>query len=178
MGTLDIIANIVGVIATILYVLCYQQKTRVGIIAMNVTSRALYVTQYLLLGAFSGAVFDMMGIVIGILAAKRDTPFIRRFMIPLIVVTNLILAGAMLLTWEGPLSLFAYIGVTLHTLALWLKKEKAIRWLSFIGQPFWLVYNAANLAFGSVIGDVISLGSMLVALWRYRQKPAEKIKGD
>ena len=57
------IAFVVGIAAVIIYLLGYQQKTRKKIIIFNATSRALYILQYILLGAFEGAAIDSFSAV-------------------------------------------------------------------------------------------------------------------
>ena len=51
-----IISQIIGLGAVGLYLLSYQLKKRSHIVWVTCISNALYVLQYLLLGAFSGAV--------------------------------------------------------------------------------------------------------------------------
>ena len=65
-------------------------------------------------------------------------------------------------------------GVLFETLALWLKKERNIRVVSLLGAPFWLVYNRLNGAYGSAIGNVITLVSISVAIVRYDILKKEK----
>ena len=59
------------------------------------------------------------------------------------------------------------IGVILHTTAFWITEEKTIRKISFLGSPFWLVYNLASRAYGSAIGDMLTMVSIGVAIYRY-----------
>ena len=54
-------AHILGVLAVIAFLLSFQFKTRRNIIAVNLTSRLLYILQYIFLGAFEGAVLDFIG---------------------------------------------------------------------------------------------------------------------
>ena len=54
-----------------------------------------------------------------------------------------------------------------YTGAFWLNNEKAIRIVSFLGSPFWFVYNLVNCAYGSTIGDVMTIWSFLIAIFRY-----------
>ena len=165
---LDIIANIVGVVAVILFVLSYQMKTRKGIIICNSVSRALYVAQYLLLFAFEGAVLDVLGIVAAVLAQKKDTPFIKKHLKSVIISVNLVMIGAGVLLYENIFSLLPVFGVLLHTGAFWLSKEKNIRIISFLGSPFWLAYNLSSHAYGSAAGDVITMVSIASAMIRYK----------
>jgi len=57
--------------------------------------------------------------------------------------------------------------VLLHTSAFWITNEKTIRKISFLGSPFWLVYNLVNCAYGSAIGDILTMVSIGVAIYRY-----------
>ena len=71
-------AQVIGIAAIALFLWSYQQKERKRIIALNVSSRALYIIQYLLLGAFSGAVLDILGSISSVIATKKDTPFLKK----------------------------------------------------------------------------------------------------
>ncbi len=174
---LPFIANAVGVVAVLLFVLSYQLKTRRSIILCNVLSRGLYVVQYLLLGAFSGAVLDILGMGVSLLAQKKDAPALKRHLPLVIVATDLAVVGVGLLLYENIFSLLPILGVLLHTGAFWMTRERTIRRISFLGSPFWFVYNLISRAYGSAVGDVITMVSIAVAIVRYdllgKEKPQE-----
>ena len=167
MQLIDYIANAVGILAVIVFVLSYQQKTRKGIVICNIVSRGLYVIQYILLGLFSGAVLDIIGMLASVLAERKDTSFIKKHLKVVIIGVNLLIIVVGLLLYENLLSLLPIAGVLLHTGAFWLDNEKTIRRVSFIGSPFWLVYNLAGRAYGSAIGDIMTMMSIGVAIFRY-----------
>ena len=58
------------------------------------------------------------------------------------------------------------LGIIFEIMALWLTKEKNIRILSMVAAPFWLAYNLANSAYGSVVGNVFVIISIIVAMAR------------
>ena len=64
-------SQIIGLAAVGLYLLSYQLKKRKQIVWVTCISNALYVLQYVLLGAFSGAILDFMSTVSSFLAAKE-----------------------------------------------------------------------------------------------------------
>ena len=70
---MEILSFIVGIIAVAFYFLGYLQKKRSNIILMNLTSRILYIIQYLLLGAIEGAMLDIAGAVSSVLAQKKTS---------------------------------------------------------------------------------------------------------
>ncbi len=160
-------ANTVGIVAVVIFLLSYQQKTRKGIVTCNIISRVLYIVQYILLFAFEGAVLDVAGTVASFLAQKRDTPFIKKHLKAVITATNIGIIVCGLLLYKNVFSLLPIIGVLLHTGAFWLTNEKHIRIVSLIGSPFWFVYNFASGAYGSSIGDALSMVSIIIAIVRY-----------
>ena len=162
-----LLAQIIGVFAVITFLLSYQQKKRKNIIVWNATSRILYILQYLMLGAFEGVVLDILGTVSSVAAQKKDSKIIKKNLIFFIIGINLLILTAGLFLYENIFSLFPIVGVILHTSAFWITEEKIIRRVSFIGSPFWLVYNLASLAYGSAIGDILSMISIGTAIYRY-----------
>lgn len=162
-----LLAQIIGVFAVITFLLSYQQKKRKNIIVWNATSRILYILQYLILGAFEGVVLDILGTISSVAAQKKDSKIIKKNLIFFIIGINLLIITAGLFLYENIFSLFPIVGVVLHTSAFWITEEKIIRRVSFIGSPFWLVYNLASLAYGSAIGDILSMISIGTAIYRY-----------
>ena len=157
----------VGIIAVILYFVGYLQKRRKHIIIFNATSRVMYILQYLILGAFEGAVLDIAGILSSLLAQKKNTRFIKKHIRLVFTAVNLIIVAMGLLIYENLYSLLPIIGVLLHTGAFWIDDEKTIRRVSFLGSPFWLVYNLVSGAYGSCIGDILSMVSIGISIVRY-----------
>ena len=169
----DIIPQIVGLAAVATFLLSYQQKKRRNIIFMNVTSRVLYILQYLLLGAFSGMALDVLGALSSVVAGKKDRPFIAKHLKLIIVLLNgsMISAGvAICIINKSLLDLLPIAGVLLHTGAFWISDERIIRRVSLLGSPFWLAYNFANRAYGSAIGDLLSMVSIITAMIKFREK--------
>ena len=176
-----IIPQIIGFAAVILFFSSYQMKTRAGIITMNFTSRILYTVQYLLLGAISGAVLDIISTFACIVAEKRESPFIKKHMRLFFVLVNgaMIAAGVLIAVQNKSLvDLLPLVGVLLHTGAFWLKNERVIRIISLIGSPFWLSYNLISHAYGSAVGDFLTIGSILIALFKYRRVKEQKSEND
>ncbi|MBO5052128.1 MAG: YgjV family protein [Clostridia bacterium] len=167
------VPQVLGILAVATFLLSYQQKRRGSIILLNVISRLLYILQYVLLGALSGAVLDILGALASVLAAKKSAPFFAKHGRALILSVNAVIVVVGLLLYEGWLSLLPIAGVLLHTGAFWLDEEKKIRRLSLLGSPFWFVYNFASCAYGSALGDLLTMLSILLAMARYRKDQKE-----
>ena len=167
-------AHILGVLAVVTFLLSFQLKTRKNIIVVNLTSRLLYILQYVLLGAFEGAVLDFMGLVLSVVAKYKEKEFNSRHFVTIVVVANLLMIAVGLMLYENIFSLFAILGIVFEVMALWLTKEKNIRILSLFAAPFWLIYNLANTAYGSVVGNVLVMISIGIAMFRLDWKRGEK----
>ena len=168
------IAQVVGIVAVVIFLLSYQQKKRKNIILWNATSRILYIVQYILLGAFEGAALDVLGTVSSVAAQNKDKKIIKKHLAIWVTAMNLFIIAIGLTLYENVFSLFPIAGVVLHTSAFWISNERTIRIVSFLGSPFWLVYNLVSRAYGSVIGDVLSMVSIATAMYRYDIKGKNK----
>ena len=135
----------------------------------------LYITQYLLLGAFEGAALDFSAAVSSVVASHKDKSFIKKHVRIIAVFMNAILVVVGLLLYENIYSIFAIVGVVLEVSALWLTEEKKIRRLSFVSAPFWFVYNFMNHAYGSALGCILVMISIIIATFRYDIKKENKI---
>ena len=169
-----LIPQIIGILAVITFLVSYQQKNRRNIIIFNIISRVLYIVQYCLLGAFSGAVLDVLGALASVIAEKKDKPFIKKHLGIVIIAVNASIIIAGLLLYENVFSLLPIAGVMLHTGAFWLSDERIIRRISLAGSPFWFVYNFVSRAYGSALGDLLTMGSIIIAMIKYRKKETKE----
>jgi hypothetical protein len=157
-----------------MFVLSYQLKTRRGIILFNASSRVLYVMQYILLGAYEGVALDLTALLVSMLAQRKDSGWLRKHPKLTVLGANLFVLAVGLLFYQNIFSLLAIIGVLLETGAFWLNRERQIRFVSFFAAPFWLAYNLFFAAYGSAIGNVITMVSISLAILRYdirKEKP-------
>lgn len=161
------ISLIIGLTAVVFYLLGYLQKKRKNIIALNVTSRLLYILQYILLGAFEGAALDVAGTVSSVLAGKKNSGFLKKHTKLIFSTVNIIIIAVGLSLYKNVFSLLPIAGVLLHTVAFWIDDEKIIRRVSMAGSPFWLVYNFVSKAYGSFVGDILSMVSIGISMYRY-----------
>ena len=167
---MQIAATISGIIAVALFLLCFQLKTRRSIIICNICSRAMYVLQYLLLFAFVGAAMDTASVATSTFAYKKDTNFVRKYKIPILIFLHAGILTIGILLYTNIFSLFAIFGVLFESAASWMRREKMIRIISIFSVLSWLVYNIVSGAYGSAIGSVLALVSIISALIRYRSK--------
>ena len=175
---MKIASLIAGFLAVALYLLCFQLKSAKKIIACRILSSAMYVLQYLLLFAFVGAAMDAAALLTNYIAYKKDTKFISRYKIPVLVCTNLGIIAVGLLLSENLFGLLAIAGVMLETASSWMKKERMIRIVSLFAVPCWLTYNLVCGAYAAAVGSVLAFVSIISALIRYRNSEKDPVLED
>ena len=171
-----IASQIVGLCAVGLYLLSYQLKKRTHIVWVTCVSNALYVTQYLMLGAFSGAVMDFMSTVSSFFAGKKNSPRLKPFAKQIATVNILMIIAvglAIACIRRNPLELLPIAGAVFQTVGLWCEDEQKIRRFGLLCSPFWFVYNFMSRAYGASLGSVLAIVSALTALLRYRRGKKE-----
>ena len=168
-----IISQIIGLAAVGLYLLSYQLKKRKNIVWVTCISNALYVTQYILLGAFSGAVMDFMSTVSSFFAAEKNSSVFRKHQKSFAVLNMVAIAAVGVLVaalQKNPVELLAVAGALLQTGGLWFDNEQTIRKFGLCSAPFWLVYNFISQAYGASVGSVCAIISIVISMYRYRKK--------
>ena len=164
---------VAGILGVALYLLCFQLKNAKRIIACKLLSSVLYVLQYVLLSAFVGAAMDASAVLTSAVAYQKDKPIIKKFKIPILIVLLAVILTIGILLYETPFSLLPIVGLLFESAAGWMKTEKMIRIVSLFAIPFWLVYNIISGAYGSAVGSVLALISVVYALIRYSSKKNE-----
>ncbi len=170
---LFVFSQIIGFVAMGLYLLSYQLKKRRQIVWVTCISNALYVFQYILLGAFSGAIMDFLSTVFSFLAAKKnDAPFKKytKWLVALSITVITVVGLISAFVQKDLLELLPIAGAIFQTGGLWCENEQTIRKFGLCSAPFWLVYNFMSQAYGPTLGSVFAIVSIIVAMVRYRKK--------
>lgn len=173
---LIIASQIIGLFAVALYLLSYQLKKRKHIVWVTCISNALYVLQYILLGAFSGAVMDFMSTVSSFFATKKNKqPFSRykKLFAAVNIIAIAVVGFVFAFIQRDAVELLAVLGALFQTGGLWCDNEQTIRKFGLCSAPFWLCYNYISQAYGAALGSVIAIISVVISLVRYRKKNEE-----
>lgn len=172
-GTVLIASQVIGVTAVALYLLSFQLKKRRQIVWCTCLSNTLYVLQYLLLGAFSGAVMDFLSSVASFFAGKKNATWFKQHtrLLAFLIFGLISAVGLALAAVRGDsVELLAVAGALLQTGGLWFDDEQTIRKFGLASAPFWLIYNFISQAYGAALGSVLAICSSIIALERYRKK--------
>ena len=179
----EIIAQIIGIIAMAFNILSYQQKRQRYIIMWQLLGTTLFTVNFFLLGAYTGALLNAVGIVRAIVFLYKDTlrtdhplwlfGFIAVYLLSY-VLTFTAFEKAFNFT-NALVEILPVIGMTATTLAFRSKTAKTTRLLGLISAPSWLIYNIVAKSMGAILCAAFCIVSILVGLLRFdRNKTLDK----
>lgn len=162
-----VVAQIVGILAIIVFSLSPQQKTKVRVLIFQLTSSILYALQYLFLGAYSAVATNTIGAAKNWIFYKyanknKEIPII--LLIIYIIIIIIVISG--ILTYTNIFSIFPIFLSILYAYGTWQSNLKIYRAISVFGALCWIIYNFSVAAYVSAIGNIIQLISAIVAVIR------------
>ena len=151
----------------------YLVKTRTKILVVSLIATAFGALAYILLGAWTGLIVVILGILRNLYLfwdtkrfGERKT-IERRDVIALIV----FIAASIAVTipaYNGPLSLMSLLAGICYTYSVWQKNPMVYKFLGIPGAILWLIYNAfVRSLFGAILEFVMlafSIYGFVVAL--------------
>ena len=175
---MELIAQLVGIAAMGFIILSYQKKTRSGVIGFQLWGAAFFALNFLLLGA-------PMGCIMNILAAVRAVVFLNREKLNAnhpawlagFIATYLISYGLTFTVFGKDITFYnlivealPVIGMIAATLSFRKQDAAVIRRYALVSSPCWLLYNIAVFSLGAILCEVMSLGSILIGIYRLDRK--------
>lgn len=177
LGTVGMIAQGIGVIAAVIAIVSFQQRTQKMMVAFQFGSNMLWMIHMLLLGAYAGALLNTVGTMRATVFYFRNSKKWARHPIWVWVFIALS-AGCTVISWQlgdGWLALLPFCGMVLTTVAYSLSDPFRIRLLNFINSPFWLAYNVLHLSIPGIVTEASNMVSIFVAFLRL-DLPAHRVK--
>ncbi len=176
---MDIVAQILGLLAMTVAFLSFQQKTQKVIAVYQMVSAIFWTLHFLLLGAYTGCLLNVIGVARDAVFTQRDT---KRWAshVGWFYGTVALCALVYLLTFTAfgteptlprlILELLPVIGMAASTAALRRKEARHVRLLSLISSPLWLVYDFINGSIGGTVTEVVSILSIGIGMYRLDRK--------
>ncbi len=162
---MEIVAQIIGILALSHAVTSFQLKTHKMILLFQLIATALFVVHYALLEAHTGAILNAVAMIRSVVFINKDKAWAKN--IAWLIFFCAVSIGTGVLTWDGSIiSILPVFGMLFTTVAFWIKNPKYVRMTAFPSSPLWLVYNIRCQAFGGAITEVINMISIIVAMIR------------
>ena len=167
----SLIAQAFGLLGAVFVIGSYQFKKNIFLILSQTVGSLLFVINYFMLGALTGACMNSISTVRGLVfcgGEKTRKPFV-------VIILNIALIVGAVLTWENALSLLPLLGMLSVTTAMYFNDGKWIRMAQlFVSSPCWLIYNFASGTIGGVICEMFVIISTVVSIIRYGFNGFEK----
>lgn len=169
MTATEIIAQIIGIVALGVTIVCYQLNSQKKILIAQILASCLFTANLALLGGMSGALLNIHGICRALTFYQRGR---RKWADSPAVVWFYIIAGAVCVavTYKSPIDILPLIGQTCTTVALFMKDPAKIRRITLPSPPCWLIYHLSTGNIGGVLNEIFVIGSIIVGIVRLDRK--------
>ena len=168
---MEILAQIIGILGTCAAFISFQLKENKKFFILQATSGLMFALNFLLLGAPTGCVLNLINIYRGAVMAGGK----RLHKLPFLISIQAIYIIATVFTYTNIFSVIALTAQLIGTLAMWSNNGKTIRILQlFCVSPLWLVHNIFVFSIGGIVCEVFNIGSIIVSLIRFGKKGFEK----
>lgn len=164
-----IISQTIGLIAAVLLLFSFQQRTHKRIVLMQFCSGLLFALQYFLLGAYEGMVGNIIGFTRSIAYCFRGkSRFTDSIFCPILFSILAGLGG--LLTYTSLASLLPMAAMMISSFVMWSPKTQQLRALTVPTSLMWLVYNVICNSWSGTVTEICNLISIAIGLFRFRKK--------
>ncbi len=164
MSLQNIIAQLIGLGGTYMLFTLYQQKERKKLLLRKLCADVLWGIHFVMLGAWAGAIPNLMGIFRETVFLHSDKKWANSFVWPvLFIVISWILA---IISWKSALGLLPMCASTLVTISMRVEKTKTTRILSVPICLAFLTYDFFVASYAGMINESISLVSIFIAIFR------------
>ena len=169
---IETVAQIIGFGGAAMNCVSFQQNKRKRIIGCQIFAAVLFVIHYILLGAYTAAALNLIGLLRSVVFINNDKKWAKS---PVwLVVFVIVSAIGSILTWVDWYSFLPAAAMILTTISYWLKSETKIRLVTFPSSPCWLVYNIITDSFAGIVTECIVMASIIIAIVRYDILKKEK----
>lgn len=193
----EVLLQVIGFLGTAFMLIATQFNTHGKIMIFKTLGSFSFCVQYLLMGAYTGMVMDIVGTIRNIVFAYnvkkgKSNKFWIFFFSAITIgagVATLVLTWSTLVqrvSWLSGgnssialllavlVSIISILAKLLSTIAYAFKDAHRIRMLTLPTSAGWLVYNVVVFTLAGIINESLTLISIVIAELRFRKKP-EKI---
>lgn len=173
MQPIEIIGQIISVVAVIITFITYQMKSNRMIFVMLSVATLVSCIAYACLGATTALGLNLMSIVRNVCYYFNTKKILSSKIIPVILATIMVVMSLFL--WEGYHSIFFVVGLALNTLAMGYFNPQNLRKSILLTSSLILIYNLFIPSVGGIINEGVAITSSIVGIWRYRQKKTDTV---
>lgn len=167
---MELIAQIIGIAAMAVNIASFQCKKNKHLFVMLGIGCLLFSINFMLLGAYVSAIYNIIHIIRSALALSKKTFTKTSFYI----LCALYLLGT-IFAYDNPWSVILFVAQIVQTYVMWFKDGAVIRkarW--YFISPAWIVNNILVWSIGGILCELFVITSALIAYFRYGKTGFEK----
>ncbi len=174
---IDYIAQGFGLIGLGIIVYSFQCKKNKQFFLMQGLGSLMFFINFLLIGAFAGAFFNLTNLVRGLLFSKNPKKPWKLLLIEFLYTASF--AFSAYLVWGDWFSVFIamlpYITLLIMSVLMYYGNGKYIRYFQFsLMSPSWIVHNIFNFSLGGLLCESFNMISVVVSFIRHGKEGFEK----
>jgi hypothetical protein len=159
--------QIMGWLAALLTFISYQCKEHKKLIVVQTLSSISICISYLLLGAWSGMLLNVICILRNFIIYRKDIKIFSYSFWPYALAVLMSITGV--LSWQGAMSLLIILALAVNTLFLYFPNVQNLRKSIIITSTMVLIYNVYYSVWGGVFNELIAIFSSVIGIYRYRK---------
>lgn len=175
---IEIIAQIIGIVAMVFNIMSYQCKKQKAVIALQLFGGALFSLNYLLLGAAVGGILNILATTRAVVFLFKEKlkadklPWFIGFVASYVAVyvLNFTMFGKELTALNLIIEILPVIGMIALNVGFRMKDAAAVRKCGLVSSPAWLIYNVIVGSWGAIICEVLTLISIFLGMFRHDKK--------
>lgn len=174
MTPIEIIAQVIGIIAMAFNILSYQFKKKRAVITAQLLGAACFSINFLMLGAVVGGILNILAAIRAVVFLFKDKlktdkwPWLIGFILCYIAVyiLNFTAFGKEPTPVNLIVEVLPVIGMVALNIGFMQKSSAGIRKFGLISSPAWLIYNIVAFSWGAIICEALSLISIFIGMFR------------
>ena len=173
MLTKEFIGQVFGIFGLIIFVLSFQCKSSKKLVFVQGIGGLMFFINFLLIGAYGGALFNLTVLVRGILYNKKDEKLWKPILVEILFTVAYVYSLTLI---KGDirqiiLTTLPYLSLMVMSIFMWNENGKLIRGFQ-VGalSPAWLIHNIFNFTLGGILTEVFNIVSATVSLVRFKDK--------
>ena len=168
-----LLGNVAGCAGIVTSMIIYQQKERKKLLVWKLISDICWLTQYLLLGAYSGAGIALVSMIRGLVFVNREKQWAKSRLWLYGFWTLSIVIG--ILTWKNLFSIFTMVASLVAITSFWIGNPKLSRVFSYPISVCMLIYDFNVSAISGIVNELLILISSTIGILRHdKNKKTEK----
>jgi len=158
------VAQILGFIG-LGFILCGMQQKKYGMIVFcEVVNSFFSAVHYLILGGYTGMWICLVSCFTYVVYWDRNRK--GKSTLGYQIVFGIMFTVLSLISWHSFVSIFVMIAKLVSAVSLGIKSPRIIRFMKLISFPCWLIYDLYMGSISGIIGDIMSIGSVVIGIVR------------